>query len=137
MRTIFRTLTIQLTLTAMAVLGQSKPAFAVATVKPVVPMDQATMLAALQSGRMPYGANINSRRAEYTYLDLKALLTYAYGVKPYEIAGPDWMATTRFPAEGLSRAAISHRLDRAAQGGRDENRRSRRAGSRESGFGDG
>ncbi len=25
-----------------------------------------------------------------------ALLTYAYGVKPYQITGPDWMATTRF-----------------------------------------
>jgi len=96
MQTILRTLAIQLALTAVSVFGQSKPAFEVATVKPVVPMDQATMLAALQSGKMPYGANINNRRAEYTYLDLKTLLTYAYGVKPYQISGPDWMATTRF-----------------------------------------
>jgi uncharacterized protein (TIGR03435 family) len=55
------------------------------------------MLAAMQAGgKMPVGANIDSRRAEYLYLDLKSLLTYAYGVKPYQISGPDWMATTRF-----------------------------------------
>jgi uncharacterized protein (TIGR03435 family) len=55
------------------------------------------MLAALQSGgKMPIGATIDSGRAEYLYLDLKTLMTYAYGVKPYQITGPDWMSTTRF-----------------------------------------
>jgi len=54
------------------------------------------MIAALQGGKMPYGATIDNRRAEYKYLDLKTLLTYAYRVKPYQISGPDWMATTRF-----------------------------------------
>ncbi len=96
MPTILRKLTIELALTAISVLGQSKPAFEVATVKPSAPMDQAKMIAALQGGKMPYGANIDNRRAEYKYLDLKTLLTYAYGVKPYQITGPDWMATTRF-----------------------------------------
>lgn len=96
MQTTLRTFIIALTLTALSVFGQSKPAFEVATVKPVAPMDQAKMIAALQSGKMPYGADINNRRAEYRYLDLKTLLTYAYGVKPYQISGPDWMANTRF-----------------------------------------
>jgi uncharacterized protein (TIGR03435 family) len=55
------------------------------------------MLAALQAGgKMPVGANIDSHRAEYLYLDLKTLLTYAYGVKPYQITGPDWMSNERF-----------------------------------------
>ncbi len=55
-------------------------------------------LAALQSGgKLPVGLTIDSHRAENTlYLDLKTLLTYAYGVKPYQITGPDWMSTTRF-----------------------------------------
>jgi len=58
------------------------------------------MVAALQSGgKMPYGANIDNGRAEYRYLDLKTLLTYAYQVKDYQITGPDWMATTRFDIE--------------------------------------
>jgi uncharacterized protein (TIGR03435 family) len=91
-----RRLVVELALTAVLAFGQSKPAFEVATVKPVAPMDQAKMLALLQSGRMPYGANISDRRAEYTYLDLKTLLTYAYNVKPYQISGPGWMESTRF-----------------------------------------
>ena len=97
MQTTLRRLTIGLALTAISVFGQSKPAFEVATVKPAQPMDQTKIIAALQSGgKMPMGANIDSRRAEYLYLDLKTLLTYAYGVKPYQITGPDWMSTTRF-----------------------------------------
>lgn len=58
------------------------------------------MLAALQAGgKLPFGATIGAGRAEYLYLDLRTLLTYAYGVKPYQIKGPDWMATTRFDIE--------------------------------------
>ena len=84
-------------LAATAAFAQTKPAFEVATIKPSPPMDQAKMLAAMQAGgKMPFGANIDSLRAEYLYLDLKSLLTYAYGVKPYQITGPDWMSTTRF-----------------------------------------
>jgi len=86
-----------LTLTAVAAFGQVKPSFEVATVKPSPPMDQAKMMAALQGGgKMPFGADIDSRRAEYRYMDLKTLLTYAYGVKPYQITGPDWMSSARF-----------------------------------------
>jgi uncharacterized protein (TIGR03435 family) len=96
MQTTFGRLPIGLALIAISVFGQSKPSFEVATVKPAAPLDQAKMIASLQGGKMPYGATIDSRRAEYTYLDLKTLLTYAYGVKPYQITGPDWMATARF-----------------------------------------
>lgn len=100
MQRTFARLTIGLALTAAAVFGQSKPAFEVATIKPAQPMDQAKMIAALQSGgKLPVGANIDSHRAEYLYLDLKTLLTYAYGVKPYQITGPDWMSSTRFDIE--------------------------------------
>jgi uncharacterized protein (TIGR03435 family) len=84
-------------LMAIAAFAQPKPTFEVATIKPSAPLDPAKMIAAMQSGgKMPIGANIDSRRAEYTYLDLKSLMTYAYGVKPYQISGPDWMSTTRF-----------------------------------------
>jgi uncharacterized protein (TIGR03435 family) len=102
MQTTMRRLAIGLALTAISVFGQSKPtsakpAFEVATIKPAPPIDPAKMLATLQSGgKMPIGATIDSHRAEYLYLDLKSLMTYAYGVKPYQITGPDWMSTTRF-----------------------------------------
>jgi len=92
-----RKLTICLALTAGAALAQTKPAFEVATIKPSSPMDAAKLAATLQAGgKMPVGANIDSHRAEYLYLDLKTLLTYAYGVKPYQITGPDWMQSARF-----------------------------------------
>jgi len=93
----FMRLTICLALTATGAFGQAKPSFEVATIRPAQPMDQAKMLAALQGGqKLPIGATIDSGRAEYLYLDLRSLLTYAYGVKPYQITGPDWMSTTRF-----------------------------------------
>src|SRR5580698_111330 len=97
MRQTFRKMTICLALTATGAFAQTKPSFEVATIKPSQPMDQAKLLATLQSGgKLPIGANVDSLRAEYLYLDLKTLLTYAYGVKPYQIIGPDWMSTTRF-----------------------------------------
>ena len=97
MRSILRKVTTCLAFTAIAAFAQTKPTFEVATVKPSAPMDMAKMVAAVQAGgKMPIGATIDSRRAEYLYLDLKTLLTYAYGVKPYQITGPDWMSTQRF-----------------------------------------
>jgi uncharacterized protein (TIGR03435 family) len=82
---------------AMAAFAQTKPAFEVATIKPSPQMDPAKLVAAMQAGgKMPIGASVASGRAEYLYLDLKSLLTYAYGVKPYQITGPDWMTTVRF-----------------------------------------
>jgi uncharacterized protein (TIGR03435 family) len=84
-------------LAAPAAFAQTRPAFEVATIKPAPPMDPAKIAAALQAGgKMPIGANVDGFRAEYLYLDLRSLMAYAYGVKPYQITGPDWMTTTRF-----------------------------------------
>ena len=89
--------TIGLALTAIAAFSQTTPAFEVATIKPSPPLDPAKLAAAMQAGgKLPVGANIDALRAEYLYLDLKSLMTYAYGVKPYQITGPDWMSTARF-----------------------------------------
>ena len=97
MRQILSRITIGLALTAIGAFAQTKPAFEVATIKPSPPMDPAKIAAALQAGgKMPIGANVEFLRAEYLYLDLRSLMSYAYGVKPYQITGPDWMATTRF-----------------------------------------
>jgi uncharacterized protein (TIGR03435 family) len=97
MRQAFRKLTICLALTTAPTFAQTKPSFEVATIKPSPPMDPAKVVAALRGGgKLPFGANIGSGRAEYRYVDLKTLITYAYGVKPYQITGPDWMGTTRF-----------------------------------------
>jgi uncharacterized protein (TIGR03435 family) len=97
MRQILSRITIGLALIAIGAFAQTKPAFEVATIKPSPPMDPVKIAAALQAGgKMPIGANVEFLRAEYLYLDLRSLMSYAYGVKPYQITGPDWMATTRF-----------------------------------------
>ena len=97
MQPVFRKVAIGLAFTAIAVYAQTKPAFEVATIKPSPPLDPAKLAAALQAGgKMPIGANVDGLRAEFRYLDLRSLMSYAYGVRPYQITGPDWLATTRF-----------------------------------------
>ena len=89
--------TIYLALMAAAGFAQTKPAFEVATIKPAPPLDPVKLAASLQAGgKLPVGANVDSQRAEYLYLSLRDLMSYAYGVKPYQISGPDWLQTTRF-----------------------------------------
>jgi uncharacterized protein (TIGR03435 family) len=101
MRQSIQKLSICLALAPVMALAQTKPTFDVATIKPAAPLDPARIAAAMQGGgKLPIGANIDGLRAEYNYLDLKSLLTYAYGVKPYQISGPDWMSTTRFDIVG-------------------------------------
>ena len=90
MQLMLRKLTIGVALTAIAAFGQTRPEFEVATIKPSPPMDVAKIAAALQAGgKMPIGANVEFLRAEYLYLDLRSLMSLAYGVKPYQITGPD------------------------------------------------
>ena len=97
MQRILRKITMGLALTAITAFAQTKPAFEVATIKPSPPLDPAKLAAALQAGgKMPIGANVENLRAEYLYLDLRSLMSLAYGVKPYQITGPDWMATEHF-----------------------------------------
>jgi uncharacterized protein (TIGR03435 family) len=76
--------------------SQPRPSFEAASIRPSAPIDAAKMMAMIQAGKMPLGAHISATRAEYDYLDLKTLLSYAYGVKPYQITGPDWMSGARF-----------------------------------------
>src|ERR1700733_6938905 len=97
MRQILSRITIGLALTAIGAFAQTRPSFEVATIKPSPPLDPAKIAAALQAGgKMPIGANVEFLRAEYLYLDLRSLMTLAYGVKPYQITGPDWMSTEHF-----------------------------------------
>ncbi len=86
---------------AQTALAQTKPAFEVATIKPAAPLDQAKIIAVVQSGgKMPVGATVDAHRAEYLYLDLKTLICYAYGVKPYQVSGPDYISAARFDIVG-------------------------------------
>ncbi len=77
--------------------AQTTPSFEVAVIKPSAPLDMAKLAADMQAGKMPkLGVHIDGSRAEYIYLSLKDLMVMAYGVKPYQITGPDWLAKQRF-----------------------------------------
>lgn len=55
------------------------------------------MVAAAQAGEAPkIGPHVGAERAEYTYITLRDLMTLAYGVKPYQVSGPAWLASQRF-----------------------------------------
>lgn len=76
--------------------AQTKPTFEVASVKPTA-LDIAKLAAQVQSGEMPrMGPRVDGARAEYIFMALKDLISLAYKVKPYQITGPDWMASQRF-----------------------------------------
>ncbi len=86
-----------LVLASVAALAQTAPVFEVATIKPSAPLDRMKMAAAIQAGQMPkLGPHVDKSRAEYTYMALKDLIAMAYNVKPYQITGPDWIASQRF-----------------------------------------
>ncbi len=70
--------------------------FDVASVRPAAPIDRATMLATLQSGRRPESMRVDGLRATYTYMSLKELIANGYKVRTYQVDGPDWLATDRF-----------------------------------------
>jgi uncharacterized protein (TIGR03435 family) len=97
MRKILRRFIVCLALTSAVALAQTKPLFEVATIKPSAPLDMAKVAAAMKSGQMPkLGPHIDGARAEYIYLDLRDLIVLAYKVRPYQVTGPDWIATERF-----------------------------------------
>ncbi|HVW07620.1 MAG TPA: TIGR03435 family protein [Bryobacteraceae bacterium] len=93
----FKKLAVVAAFGTIAAFAQTKLSFEAATIKPAAPLDMAKMVATMQAGgKMPVGVTIGATQAEYLYLDLKSLICYAYNVKPFQVTGPDWLATTRF-----------------------------------------
>jgi uncharacterized protein (TIGR03435 family) len=98
MRKVLRRFTVLLCLAWAAAVApaQTKPTFEVASVKPTA-LDMAKLMAGMQNGEMPrIGPRVDGARAEYIFLALKDLISLAYKVKPYQITGPDWIASQRF-----------------------------------------
>jgi uncharacterized protein (TIGR03435 family) len=80
-----------LVLAAGAAMGQTAT-FEVASVKPAAPLDRSQIL----SGQMHVGMKIDAARVDIGSMSLADLIRVAYRVKPYQISGPDWMASERF-----------------------------------------
>src|SRR5689334_1861616 len=72
---------------AMAQSPASRPEFEVASVKPSKPS---------ADGRLMIRLGGDPGRINYTNMSLKMLITRAYGVKDYQVSGPDWMDSERF-----------------------------------------
>jgi uncharacterized protein (TIGR03435 family) len=70
---------------------QPGPSFEVATIKPAGPFS----LEKMTSGQMHVGS-IKGSEADFQFVSLTDLMTYAYGVKPYQIAGPAWISDGRW-----------------------------------------
>src|SRR3954470_11715754 len=86
----FAALAVSLVLAA-PLAAQEAPRFDVASVKPSPPEPPTPGTA---------GLRITQRQARFTFLSLKDYIGMGYGVKVYQIAGPDWLGSTRFEITG-------------------------------------
>jgi len=81
----------------MTYTARGQAAFEVATVTLAAPLDMAKMTEAMQAEQTPnLGPHVEGGRAQYTYMTLRELIALTYSLKPYQVNGPDWLATTRF-----------------------------------------
>ncbi len=69
--------------------GPQRVEFEVASVRPAAPI-------AGVGAQTPAAAQLNPSQIRLTYLTMKDFITRAYGVKAYQVAGPDWLITERY-----------------------------------------
>lgn len=75
---------------SVAAIAQQPPSalsFEVASIKPAEPQ---------QMGRMRVGMNADRGMIRYTNVSLLDCIRIAYGVKEFQISGPDWLGSQRF-----------------------------------------
>jgi len=77
---------------SMAAAYAQTPAFEVATVKLSPQMTPDLII----SGKLHVGMKTDAGRVDLGYMSLRDLIPLAYGVKPFQVTGPDWMGTQRF-----------------------------------------
>jgi uncharacterized protein (TIGR03435 family) len=77
---------------ALAQTPPAGPSFEVASIKPAEPITPE----AFRSGRIRIGMKVDGARVDFGGMPLTELLRAAFGVKPYQISGPDWMGSQRF-----------------------------------------
>jgi len=89
------------------------PAFEVATIRPAPPIMD--LVQQIQSGKAKIGMSVDGARVDMGFSSLADLIRIAYGVKPYQVQGPDWMAQQRFEIqakipEGVSQDKVPEML---------------------------
>lgn len=88
-----------LTLLCASLFAQTpaKPAFEVASIKPLPPMQ--SLVADIQSGKLKpgmLGTRVDGARVDIGVVTLSGLVTSAYKLKPYQVVGPDWLGSELF-----------------------------------------
>jgi len=72
-------------LTAASIAGQT---FEVASIKPSGPV--------VARGQYSFGLHIDGAQVRFAGMPLKDMIWMAFGLKEYQVTGPDWLATQRF-----------------------------------------
>src|SRR5579863_8170756 len=75
----------------LLVSAQTKPAhleFEVASIRPAAPIDA--------GASVKIGIHIDGSQIRFTSLSLRDCMRYAWGVKDYQIDGPEWVAADRW-----------------------------------------
>lgn len=78
-------------LTSCGLFGQTvpgPPAFEVASIRPAPPITADSWRSV--------GVRVDGARAEFVHVSLADLIARAYGVKPFQVSGPDWMKAALF-----------------------------------------
>ena len=75
----------------MVAQAPDQPAFEVASIKPAQPLDRSKIL----TGQIRIGMKVDGARVDIGYFSLADLIRTAYGIKPYQLQGPDWMKDQR------------------------------------------
>ncbi len=68
------------------------PAFEVAAVRPAALPTPETF----RSGQFRIGSTVDKGRADFEFVSLADLLPYAFGVKSFQVSGPEWMKASRW-----------------------------------------
>jgi uncharacterized protein (TIGR03435 family) len=73
-------------------LSAQAPAFEVATIRPAAELNPQAIMA----GKMRVGMKIDAGRVDIGFFSLKELIPLAYGMKAFQVQGPDWLNQQRF-----------------------------------------
>ncbi len=85
-------LTVGLTAVAFAQTPAPLPAFDVAAVRPAALPTPETF----RSGQFRIGTTVDKGRVDFEFVSLADLLPYAFGVKSFQVSGPEWMKASRW-----------------------------------------
>jgi uncharacterized protein (TIGR03435 family) len=78
--------------TAIAQTPAPLPAFEVAAVRPAALPTPETF----RSGQFRIGTTVDKGRVDFEFVSLADLLPYAFGVKSFQVSGPEWMKASRW-----------------------------------------